>query len=121
VSADLLFLCVSPDLRFSETSATAALPLPWSGSSGPSLLFFSPDDELLGFFLLEKPKLKHQHIATQMQVSDRYALKICGQWIGWKVWLLFRMWRPKIGIAGEANIPAQRDARCYLRKRKTNQ
>jgi hypothetical protein len=95
--------------------------LPWSGSSGPSLLFFSADDELLGFFLLEKPKLKHQHIATQMQVSDRYALKICGQWIGWKVWLLFHMWRPKFGIAGEANIPAQRDARCYLRKRKTNQ
>jgi hypothetical protein len=68
-------------LRFSETSATTALPRPWSGSSGGvSFLLFSPDDELcFGFFLLEKPKLKHQHIATKIQVSDRYALKMRDQ------------------------------------------
>lgn len=73
MSPDLLLLCVSLDLRFSGVSATTCLPGPCKASFVLSRLFFSLDDELFRFFLLERPKLKHQHIATKIRVSDRYA------------------------------------------------
>jgi hypothetical protein len=40
------------------------------------LFFSSDDDEVLRFLLLGKPKLKDQHIATKMEVLDRYAPKV---------------------------------------------
>jgi hypothetical protein len=69
VSLDLRFSC------FSVTTGTASSCRELVG--GLSLLFFSPDDAVLRFLLFERPKGKHQHIAIQKQVSDRYAPEFC--------------------------------------------
>jgi hypothetical protein len=75
-SFDLVFLGLSDDLRFSSTSAIGA-PVPRNVSEGGlSRLFFSlPDDEVLRFLLLDPPKEKGKHMATQKQVLDHYAPK----------------------------------------------
>src|SRR5690242_13997737 len=93
------------------------MPFPWRGSTdGFSRLFFSLDDVLLRFLVFERPKGKHQHIATQEQVSDRYALESWVQYAASEVTLRVRMRGPKIGDAFDSRAARSgTDARRYLR------
>lgn len=93
--------------------------------TGLSRLFFSGDDVFLGFLLFERPNGKHQHIAIQEQVSDRYALGFWVQNARKRVQMDGDCSHVQDRISAAPAIPrisaCRTDARCYLWMRRTDQ